>query len=417
MSGGASTPGTGSGSVSRAPSPPTRGVPPSTNSWWGPLSSTGTSLSRWATSFPTGWRATTWRPSAAWPRSCGTWRTWPRRPPTPGRSPPGWIGYATPVPHCSAPAVTRPGNWRASSGSWARWWTRRRPRAWPPSSFSTSSTSGGSSTSVWTPRGGVPSLVLRAFSDVRRLFDERLDAEVGRPDFFRGGITVTSLTPLRWVPFRVVCLLGMDQSAFGSTTVAGVDPSPLNPELGDTDPRSEVRESLLEAVLAAEDHLVVVRDGHDVRTNQPIARAVVTAELFDAVGYLVEPGDDEELERRLEIHHPRHAFDHRRFVEGYLGDGLVLGLDQGALNGARERRGRTSATVPFLGAPLEGTEVTTIELSDLHAFFKDPVEAFLTGRLQAKLPRPEELQSATIPLDLDGLEKWGIGDRLLRSRL
>lgn len=264
---------------------------------------------------------------------------------------------------------------------------------------------------------GVASVVPLDFIDVRRLFDERLDAEVGRPDFFRGGITVTSLTPLRWVPFRVVCLLGMDQSAFGSTTVAGDDLAALNSELGDPDPRSEVRESLLEAVLAAEDHLVVVRDGHDVRTNQPIARAVVTAEFFDAVADLVEPGDDEELERRLEIPHPRHAFDQRCFVEGNLVDGLVWGFDQGALNGARERRGRTSATVPFLGAPLEGTEVTTIELSDLHAFFKDPVEAFLTGRLQAKLPRPEELQSATIPLDLDGLEKWGIGDRLLRSRM
>ena len=105
----------------------------------------------------------------------------------------------------------------------------------------------------------------------------------GRPDYFRGGITVSSLTPLRWIPFRVICLLGMDQSAFGSMSAPGDDLVAATPDLGDPDPRAEMRQSLLEAVLAAGDHLIVVRDGHDVRTNQQVPRAVVMAELFDAV--------------------------------------------------------------------------------------------------------------------------------------
>ena len=121
------------------------------------------------------------------------------------------------------------------------------------------------------------------FVDVRRLIDERLESLPGRPDYFRGGITVSSLTPLRWIPFRVVCLLGMDQSAFASTSAPGDDLAAASPELGDPDPRAEMRQSLLEAVLAAGDHLIVVRDGHDVRTNQEIPRSVVVAELFDAV--------------------------------------------------------------------------------------------------------------------------------------
>ena len=122
-----------------------------------------------------------------------------------------------------------------------------------------------------------------AFGDVWKLLDERLDDKVGRADFFRGGITVTSLTPLRWVPFRVVCLLGMDQSAFGAEGSAGDDLSAAVPLLGDRDPRGEVRESILEAVLAARDHLVVVREGHDVRTNHVVPRAVPTTELYESL--------------------------------------------------------------------------------------------------------------------------------------
>ena len=47
---------------------------------------------------------------------------------------------------------------------------------------------------------------------VRRLLDDRLKGVPRRSDFFRGGITVSSLTPLRWLPFRVVCLLGLDEA-------------------------------------------------------------------------------------------------------------------------------------------------------------------------------------------------------------
>ncbi len=164
------------------------------------------------------------------------------------------------------------------------------------------------------------------FVDVRRLIDERLDSLPGRPDYFRGGITVSSLTPLRWIPFRVVCLLGMDQSAFASTSTPGDDVAAASPELGDPDPRAELRQSLLEAVLAADDRLIVVRDGHDVRTNQEVPRSVVVAELFDAVLSLVDPAQRAELAGRLEVDHPRQSFDQRCFEEDAAGSGAGVGL-------------------------------------------------------------------------------------------
>ena len=81
-------------------------------------------------------------------------------------------------------------------------------------------------------RGGA---VVLGLLDLRRLLEGRLDAAPGRPDFFRGGVTVTSLASLRWVPFRVVCLLGLDQDALGSTAPDASDlvaaaPQPGEPE-------------------------------------------------------------------------------------------------------------------------------------------------------------------------------------------
>ena len=121
------------------------------------------------------------------------------------------------------------------------------------------------------------------FDDIRRVVDDRLGAVQGRPSFMRGGVTISSLTPLRWVPHRVIVMLGMDAEVLTSGTTDGDDLAAAEPLVGDRDRRGELRQSMLETVLSAGDHLVLIRNGHDVRTNQPVPMPVAVAELRDAV--------------------------------------------------------------------------------------------------------------------------------------
>jgi exodeoxyribonuclease V gamma subunit len=264
---------------------------------------------------------------------------------------------------------------------------------------------------------GEASSVALEFGDVWKLLDERLDDKVGRADFFRGGITVTSLTPLRWVPFRVVCLLGMDQSAFGAEGSAGDDLSALVPLLGDRDPRGEVRESLLEAVLAAQDHLVVVRDGHDVRTNQVVPKAVPTTELYESLLASVATGARSEAARRLEIEHPRQPYDERCFEPGRLIAGVPWGFDGNELAGAVARREQATWRAPFLEEPLDPAVSDVVELSALHRFLRNPTAAFFGSRLEARLPRPEDDRPTALAVDIGGLTGWAVGSRLLEARM
>jgi len=264
--------------------------------------------------------------------------------------------------------------------------------------------------------GEATSSVLLEFGDVWKLLDERLDDKVGRADFFRGGITVTSLTPLRWVPFQVVCLLGMDQSAFGAEGSAGDDLSALVPLLGDRDPRGEARETLLEAVLAAQDHLVVVREGHDVRTNQPVPRAVPTTELFESLLASVATESRTEVARRLEIDHPRQPYDERCFEPGRLVAGTPWGFDRDDLAGALARRRQAIGAQPFLEQPLNPVVSDVIELSVLHRFLRNPTAAFFSSRLEARLPRPEDATPTALTVDIAGLNGWTVGSRLLEAR-
>ena len=173
---------------------------------------------------------------------------------------------------------------------------------------------------------------------------------------------------------------------------------------------------MLEAVLAAEDHLIVVREGHDVRTNQAVPRAVPTAELYESLLASVETGHRLAVARRLEIDHPRQPYDERCFAVGALVAESAWGFDRNELAGALARRDRSNDRVPFLDGPLEPVPSDVIELSALHGFFRNPAAAFFSARLEARLPRPEDENPTALAVDVTGLNGWAVGSRLLEAR-
>lgn len=266
-------------------------------------------------------------------------------------------------------------------------------------------------------RDGASDVAL-TLADLRRLLADRLEGVARRPDFFRGGITVSSLTPLRWVPFRVVCVLGLDESG-GGNAPDGDDLGAAAPALGDRDARAENRQALLEAVLAAGEHLVVTRTGHNVRTNQEVPPSVAFAELRDVVvATLAEEGRAEALDL-IERNHPRQAYDERNLTVGALVPGRPWSFDAQSLAAAEARRSRVDHHPPFLAAPLPARDEPVIAVEALRGYFRHPVRSFLTDRLGVRVTgaRGSDREADDeLPVDVGGLDAWLLGDRLIAAR-
>jgi exodeoxyribonuclease V gamma subunit len=271
------------------------------------------------------------------------------------------------------------------------------------------------------PEDPVAAATRLTYTDVRRLFGERLGNTPGRPDFFRGGITVSSLTPLRGIPFRVICLLGMDESAFKVAPADGDDLGALTPVLGDPDRRAEFRLSLLELVMAAGDRLILTRDGYDVQTNHEIPAAVVVEELREAVVGTIVADERAAFSGGLESEQPRQGFDEKCFTQGRLLPGVSWGFDPSDLAGAEARRTRSHLVTPFLAQPLvdqpapSGSTGLTVDLATLHRFLKNPVKAFVEQRLGVPVPPERRTFPDVLPIAPAGLEAFAIGDRLVRQ--
>ncbi len=120
--------------------------------------------------------------------------------------------------------------------------------------------------------------------DVRALMAERLAGQPTRANFRTGTLTVCTMVPMRSVPHRVVCLLGLDDGVFPrAPAVDGDDVLARTPLTGERDLRSEDRQLLLDAIMATRERLVVTYSGFNETTGQRRPPAVPLGELLDAL--------------------------------------------------------------------------------------------------------------------------------------
>ncbi|MEO7837061.1 MAG: exodeoxyribonuclease V subunit gamma [Acidimicrobiales bacterium] len=281
---------------------------------------------------------------------------------------------------------------------------------------------------------GTASAADLALPEVRALLADRLRGRPTRANFRTGHLTVCTLVPMRSVPHRIVCLLGLDDGSFPRRTSRDGDDLILDePHVGDRDARSEDRQLLLDALLAATDHLVITYSGRDERTNAERPPAVPVGELLDVIDRTVQTmGPSSAVDsagigesapaalparRQVVVHHPLQPFDGRNFTLGRVVADRAWSFDRVALDGARALAGPRTQAPPFVAGPLPAPGGAVVELSQLVAFAQHPVRAFLRQRLGVTAHDWSENLSDELPIELDGLGKWGVGERLLHARL
>jgi exodeoxyribonuclease V gamma subunit len=265
--------------------------------------------------------------------------------------------------------------------------------------------------------GGAAERIRIGLSEIRALLRHRLAGRPTRANFRTGHLTVCTLVPMRSVPHRVVCLLGLDDGAFPRRSPRDGDDLLLDtPHVGDRDPRAEDRQMLLDALLAAQDRLIVMFSGNDERTNAALPPAVPVGELLDAVDRTAVAHDGPASER-IVVRHPLQPFDRRNFVAGELVADGPWGFDRSLLEGAIALSRGRNQPAPFLAAPLPAIDSSRLALEDLVTFAERPVRAFLRQRLEISLSDSDDEVEDGLPVDLDGLERWQIGQRLLEGVL
>jgi exodeoxyribonuclease V gamma subunit len=241
--------------------------------------------------------------------------------------------------------------------------------------------------------------------DVRAMLADRLRGRPTRANFRTGNLTVCTLVPMRSVPHRVVVLLGLDDGVFPRTAgMDGDDVLARDPCVGERDVRSEDRQLLLDAVMAAGERVVVLYTGADPVSGASRPPAVPLGELLDVLDAMV-PG----ARSAVVTKHPLQPYDVRSFTGSPPPSFDPVGL-------AGARRAVRPRTPPAARAPL-GPRTGPVALEDLVAFVEHPVRAFLRQRLGITLPGEDDEVADAVAATLDPLQEWAVGERLLAAGL
>jgi exodeoxyribonuclease V gamma subunit len=245
--------------------------------------------------------------------------------------------------------------------------------------------------------------------DIRALLTQRLAGRPTRANFRTGTLTVCTMVPMRSVPHRVVCLVGLDDGLFPRLGIVdGDDALARCPLTGERDIRSEDRQLLLDAIGAATEKLVITYTGANEYSGQPRPPAVPLAELLDTLDMTTMT----KVRDRIVVEHPLQPFDIRNVTPGRLVPDVPFSFDPTVLRAARAATGEHGEQPKFISAPLPSPPAGDVILADLVGFFKDPVKGFFRA-LDFTLPYDVDGVHDAMPVDIDGLEEWTVGDRML----
>ncbi|MNZ35003.1 RecBCD enzyme subunit RecC [compost metagenome] len=237
--------------------------------------------------------------------------------------------------------------------------------------------------------------------------------------FLAGSVNFCTLMPMRAIPFKVVCLLGMNDGDYPRAQppldfdLMGSDYRP-----GDRSRREDDRYLLLEALLSARDQLYVSWVGRSIRDNSERPASVLIGQLRDhlAGGWRLAGAKDgdkldggEQLLQALTVEHPLQPFSARYFHKGsslfsYAREWRTLHLPG-------EEQPKVEEQLP----PYSNDEALSLTL--LQDFLRHPVRHFFSQRLKVFFESVEAPLADEEPFVLDALQRYSLSESLLVAAL
>lgn len=246
---------------------------------------------------------------------------------------------------------------------------------------------------------------------VRQQLTSALEQGSAASGFLTGAVTFCTMVPMRSLPFRLVCLLGLDDGALPRRTpAAGFDLIGQKPRRGDRARRLDDRYLLLETLLSARSGLYLSYVGRDPRSNAELPPSVLVSELLDVID-LTAVSHSGPASARITHQHPLQPF-----APGNFAGGQQAGFAAPWFRAAQRLSQAVEAPQPFASAlDAPDADWLTLEPSQLIHCFKHPARYLLEQRLGLRLAQSEETLAGDEPFSVEWTSQHGLRQLALQA--
>ena len=241
-----------------------------------------------------------------------------------------------------------------------------------------------------------------------------LNVPSGRAGFLSNGVTFCTMQPMRCVPFKVICLIGMNEGEYpGNPSRPTFDLREKTKKLCDPSKRHEDRYVFLESILSAREKLIISYVGQDIKENTVLPPSVLVSEVLDYIDGAFKTETGKKASDSITVRHPLQPFSPRYFDASSerLFNFSVQNLKGALAAAAPERKEFRFCSGETLPQILQMPETVSNEL--LIKFFRHPAKYFVNVRLKIKLPDTEnqELEDDE-NIEFDSLKSYNILQKL-----
>ena len=255
---------------------------------------------------------------------------------------------------------------------------------------------------------------------VRDLLLNRFSSPDAGNHFMTGQVTVCSMLPMRSIPFKKVCILGLNDSEFPrKSSPLGLDlMASSGRQIGDRSRRLEDRYLFLEAIISTRESLYLSYQGNDVTNNSERQPSLVLAEFMD----MLENSYELDLSK-YSVNAPLHPFSEAGFtgqIPSYETGWLRLAdaLQQAKLHSDKVGdefvdEGNTAVLAP--SADTLSSQTLRLSSIQIARAFKDPLEYFSIQRLGVNLSQSFTLLENSEPFETNALLRYQVLDAIFSS--
>lgn len=241
--------------------------------------------------------------------------------------------------------------------------------------------------------------------------------------FFGGGVQFATLMPMRSIPFKCVCLLGMNDGDYPRSQTprdfdlmsdaAHAGSTQSHWRAGDRSRREDDRYLFLEALLSARDKLYISWQGRRTTDHEVKPPSVLVAQLMDYLNAVWTRRNDkgEPMPACIAPLQPLQAFSQAYFRQG-------TGMHTYAADW-QKAQSATQHTQPKTTNASEATNTneapTELALKQLNRLLKQPVDVFVRDRLRLYLDMPEEASTQEEPFALNHLDSYTLTQSIVQA--
>ncbi|OCG24027.1 exodeoxyribonuclease V subunit gamma [Gilliamella sp. App2-1] len=228
--------------------------------------------------------------------------------------------------------------------------------------------------------------------------------------FLVGKINFCTMMPMRSIPFKVVCLLGMNDGDYPRTSLPlDFDLIAQHPRRGDRSRRTDDRYLFLEAILSAQKQLYISYIGREMKDNSERYPSILVDELWEYIAQYYSKAENNADSTAnsldfLRVNHTRTPFNPQNFLQepkSYADEWLPAALQQGESQ--------------LFISEISVIDIDNINLDELKRFYQHSIRFFLQKRFNFYINYLDDTLPDAENFNLDSLKRYQLNLLILNQ--